>query len=73
MLNEAGMLSLLSDSTLDQGGCEWLYEGGWVTVMVGTILKNDLSSYLAECQPVYFHGTNYQVGALTDHISPGRT
>ena len=47
MLNETGMLFLFPDSTLDQEHCEWMHEGGWVTVLVGTILNNDLSSYLA--------------------------
>lgn len=71
-LNETKKLSLFFAFTLDGGGCEWLCEGGGETTTVGTIPRNALSSPLTQCLPVYFHGTNYYVGALTDHISPGR-
>lgn len=39
----------------------------------GNKSRKYLFSYLAECLPVYFHGTNDYVEALTDYISPRTT
>lgn len=69
MLTETKKLSLLCDFTLDQEGCVWLCERDGVIITVGTISRKALSSYLAECLPVYFHDTNDCLQALTDYVS----